>query len=282
LLHRSPLGHMLFRPSKRHDAIVGMLKVRSTSSTNEIVKPSECYRHFDIFEKKDAQGNGFELCSELICEGETYSDLDEIIARHMDPIMDNLKILQEHPRFGLHSTVASVTNKADVISNLEKFSKDNYRMLMYSLILHPNRPGQGMLLWTTGGMRVKEELLEVRPRGFALWGKQFEKLPQLVKWFKMTGWQEAFKRRKAFKEEWLQKEKAIKSQRGQDAMKGAKKKADVTAQDMGSGLLTPGMEFNSNPRTARPGWNVADATGGLLTPGGLQTPRGMATPARLR
>merc|ERR1712190_671330 len=100
------MGNVLFRPSRRHDIIVAMLKIIETRG-DDAGDPQKCFRNFDVLEK--GHKTGFEIAEELEVEGITYNNFDELIARHMDPIMENLRLFQEHNRFGLRE--GDVTDK---------------------------------------------------------------------------------------------------------------------------------------------------------------------------
>merc|ERR1719359_442501 len=100
-----PLGNMLIRPSKRFNVLLAYLKVRETHPQDldvQGVQVEHCFRLFDVKEvHKETDQFGSELGSDLLVEGMSYRSVDEIIACHMDPIMENLRLLQEHPRFGI-------------------------------------------------------------------------------------------------------------------------------------------------------------------------------------
>jgi len=56
-----PMGNVLFRPSRRHDIIIGMLKVRETRESDSkapyAVDKHECFRVFDILENMKEKNN---------------------------------------------------------------------------------------------------------------------------------------------------------------------------------------------------------------------------------
>lgn len=97
-----PMGNVLFRPSRRHDIIIAMLKVRLTEGETG-TDPERCFRVFDVLEiKSKSVSCGCELAEQLEVDDQRYQDFDEIIARHMDPIMENLRHLQEHDQYGFY------------------------------------------------------------------------------------------------------------------------------------------------------------------------------------
>ena len=90
--------------------------------------------------------------------------------------MDNLRILQEHKRFGLRN--GTLIERDKVEHAMRKISVDN-SVLHYSLLLHDREYGHGALHWCVQGKRVKQELIEITPRGFGLWNNHFDNLETL-------------------------------------------------------------------------------------------------------
>ena len=112
--------------------------------------------------------------------------------------MENLRAIQEHKYFGLKD--GQITDKDQVAHGLVFLSEGN-RMLHYRLLLHDQAAGHGLLLWCVQARGVKEELIEVFPDTFCLWGLHFKTLKDLIEWFKETGWRNRNKCRKDFREE---------------------------------------------------------------------------------
>eukprot|EP00931_Biecheleriopsis_adriatica_P115117 TRINITY_DN90956_c0_g1_i1.p1 TRINITY_DN90956_c0_g1~~TRINITY_DN90956_c0_g1_i1.p1 ORF type:complete len:1956 (+),score=491.78 TRINITY_DN90956_c0_g1_i1:121-5988(+) len=280
-------GGVLFRPSKHNDVIIGMLKVlptqrhelthiRKEDRTDEVCKdllhdPRDCFRSFDIFEILPAKtwANGFEQPPEMEVEGYRYKDFDEVIARHMDPIADNLRILQEHPRYGVQE--GNITKRDEVRECMKKFSAGN-SLLHISFLTHHAKPGHGVLLWTVRGREPREEFIEVTPEGYKLWLYGFSNLNELVKWFKHVGWRNAKRCRQDFKEDWKTRLVEAKARRGDncdpDAEKKRSKGLEQAETTTSGGLQTPGGSGLSTPTTYQ-------FEGAAPTPGGgLRTPRG--------
>jgi len=118
-----------------------------------------------------------------------------------DPIIANLKKITQHQHFGLQvRSDVKILDPEQVKEMLQHFSQDD-PMLNYKLLLHDKQIGHGMLLWGIGGRKVREELLEVYPDGFRLFGNHFPALKQAISWFKTTGWRNAAKLRRDVKQE---------------------------------------------------------------------------------
>lgn len=216
------VGGCVFRNSRHYDVLVGLLKVRPTAGAECVsdlmgtVGKEDCYRVFEVMEHMGERTfcAGFEIAHELEVDGEIYRDIDEIIARHFEPISDNLRLLQEHKRFGLKD--GDYREKREVKDALRKFSTGN-KLLHYCFLHNDEHPGHALLLWCVAGKPVREEFIEVTPFGFNLWCQKFTTLVELVNWFKSVGWRNASSCRKDFKEAWARRQKALKDQRGENA-----------------------------------------------------------------
>lgn len=285
-----PLGNVLFRPSKRHDIIIAMLKVRATDGTDvdgDSVEPGACFRSFDVLELDNKTvSNGFELALALEVDGWSYKDFNEIIARHMDPIMDNLRLLCEHKRYGLRQ--GEVTDKYEVKDALSRFSKENRNQLFYCLLKNKAKGfiGHALLIWALGGQKPREEIVEITPQGYSMWGKPFDKVDSMIKWFKLVGWRNATRLRKDFLDTWSRRRKEGETRRGTDAFSDRPKKAATAdwraASTTLGGLQTPAGGGLSTPSGHMAyGYEAAAPTpGGLSTPhgGGCKTPSGAMAP----
>lgn len=262
-IDKVPLGNVLFRPSRRHDVIVAMLKVHPTD-TNQAVDPAKCFRVFDVKEMSEkTESKGFEVAKDLQIDGVKYRDFDEIIARHMDPIMENLRLLQEHPRYGLQN--GQVIDRYEVRYAVQQFTLKDKKTLHYVFILHDNMPGHALLVWALAGRKPFEDLIEITPAGFSLWNQQFETMANLIQWFKNVGWRNSSRCRKDFKEHWEQRMRAAKERRGEDALAGKKPKFGGFGQTATtSGLQTPSGGLST------PTFYTAEAS--AATPRGLSTP----------
>lgn len=237
LLDTIPMGNVVFRPSKRYDNMVAHLKVRQTSG-DYCVEPRFCYRTFDV---KEVGERGTSVSHELHVDGIVYHDFDEIIALHMDPIMNNLRVLQEHHHFGLHE--GADIDKGSVRGGLTQFTNAVPSVLHYVLLFHEQYPGHAMLMWCYHGCKPREEFIEVTPAGFNLWNESFSSLKDLISWFKTAGWRQSTKYRMDFKAAWEERLKKRQEERGLNVLEGRSSRDRKTIEDQkkrqGSGLVTP-------------------------------------------
>jgi len=299
VIDNQPLGNVVFRSSKSHDTLLAYLKVMQTKDdgTEEdqiVVGKEKCYRLFEIKEFRDdmtLDKSQLELAADLRIDGCSYRNLDEIIAVHMDPIMENLRLLKEHPKFGIRSGIAP--NRKVVYDAVEAFSQEDTRTLQYALCLDDLEPGHGVLTWALGGRKPKEEHIEVTPSGYSLWGQPFETIRDLVMWFKREGWRQAAKLRSEVKEKLETKKERAKRDRGEDVLEEDRAKAKARGiRPAGSvkaafgGMQTPGGSVPGTPSKgfATPGGSgqvPATPQSGFATPGaasGFATPRQPGTP----
>mmetsp|Transcript_75371 Transcript_75371/g.92619 ORF Transcript_75371/g.92619 Transcript_75371/m.92619 type:complete len:404 (-) Transcript_75371:89-1300(-) len=265
------------------------------SSGNDQVVPEKCYRQFDVFEHRPQKtyGHGFEVANQLEVDGKVYRDFDEIIARHMEPIMSNLKKITQHKHYGLSTRQGKILDVGQVKKLLKEFSEES-TMLNYKLLLHETQIGHGVLFWSIGGRKVKDELLEVCADGYRLLGSHFPNLAKAIGWFKSTGWRNASKLRQDMKQEWRVKREELAEKRGAHADPDeAERRKKTLRMVMGDdGLKTPGglsamgtpMNFTKEANARTPYGLLSNsgtpANAGPTTPGNPLTPvRGVRTPA---
>ncbi|CAK0796340.1 unnamed protein product, partial [Prorocentrum cordatum] len=195
-------------------------------------------------------------------------DLDEVIARHMDPVLENLRLMQEHHRFNMGFDDA-IIDKETCKKGLREMSRAKQEVLFYCLLDHDTLQGHGALLWTYGNMKVKEEFIEITNIGYSLWNQHFATISKLIDWFKEAGYRASKQLRSEFKQSWAQRMEAAKARRGVDVTEGQKKRFEGfnSTATTTSGLQTPGGP--GNPMTA-------GGFTGLET--AAQTPQGARAP----
>jgi transcription elongation factor SPT6 len=130
----------------------------------------------DILEKdkKDA----FSLGSKLIIENQEYDDLDEIIARYIEPIMEHINSLVKHQKF--------INQPEDEIKRiLTKQKSNNSSLIPYLVSIDPKRAGRFNIYYVPG-KRVKLEHIGVTKEGFSFLKRNFEKPDRLFNAFKKS------------------------------------------------------------------------------------------------
>jgi len=146
-----------------------------------------------------------------------------------------------------------ISDRANVCAALYDFSSKDKRMMYYSFVLNDAFPGHATLLWALGGQHVREEFIEVSPKGYSLWTVHFETLRALLQWFKLYGWRNAAKCRVEFKQYWESKRKKAIEKRGEDVREGEKGDFGGYESRLSSGGLTSGLR---TPTSAAPVCNA--------------------------
>lgn len=117
--------------------------------TELCVPVNKCFRVFTVREvhtKSDGTKDtvAFELAKDLWVDGVSYRSLDEIIAVHMDPIMENLRLLQEHKKFGIRDGRA--VNRMLVREAIFGFTKIQPGTIHYAFAMSETLVGHGVLI----------------------------------------------------------------------------------------------------------------------------------------
>merc|ERR1719498_947950 len=139
-------------------------------------------------------------------------------------------------------------------------TKRQTKQIKYAFALSETKVGHGAFMWAFGGRSPKEDLLEVTPKGFRLFGKDYSSLDRLIRWFKHEGgWKTSAKDRK----DWFEREKQAqakrKETRGADVLEDARKKARKL---FGPEVPAPGTTFGA----------ASGTPSGFFDAGGMRTP----------
>jgi transcription elongation factor SPT6 len=134
-------------------------------------------QHVDIQEK--GKENAFSLGKQLIVNGEPYEDLDEILARFVQPMAAHARDLISFRYFR-----NAEGGKRDVMEEyLKEERKNNDKKIHYFISASLEFPGKFLLSYYPG-RKVVHEYVTVTPEGFRYRGKVFSSVNQLFRWFK--------------------------------------------------------------------------------------------------
>nr|CAB3266713.1 transcription elongation factor SPT6 [Phallusia mammillata] len=132
--------------------------------------------HIDIREEK--KENAFSLGRSLWIGNEEFEDLDEIIARFIQPMAANARDLINHKNY------REVGGKKEVMEDLLKQAKKALpSRIPYLMTASKTLPGKFLLSYMPR-VRSKHEYVTVSPDGFRYRGQMFNNLNHLFKWFK--------------------------------------------------------------------------------------------------
>jgi transcription elongation factor SPT6 len=162
LLHNKSTGDVVFRPAKDahhlvltykfHDQLVNVLVAEQN-------KPTE-----------------FALGKTLVINDYTFEDLNEIVARYVDPIAMYAQEMSEHRKF-------LQLPRADIEAKLADDKNDAPKSLPYYFTPSTEYPGRYALLYLPHE-RVKCEYITVLPSGFRYRGQRFKQVDAVANYFK--------------------------------------------------------------------------------------------------
>uniref|UniRef100_A0A6G1SDB0 Transcription elongation factor SPT6 n=1 Tax=Aceria tosichella TaxID=561515 RepID=A0A6G1SDB0_9ACAR len=162
-------GHAIIRPSSQGQNYLTV----SWKVTDHI------YQHVTI--REEGKANAFSLGHQLFIENESYEDLDEIIARFIQPMASYAReILMYKYHFSLQPGVDEVDLMKETLFQAKNTSPGS---LPYRFCASSKIPGKFLLGYMPKD-KPKIEYLTVTPRGFRFRTYYFKNLLSLIKWFK--------------------------------------------------------------------------------------------------
>lgn len=135
------------------------------------------YQHIDV--REEGKENTFSLGQSLWIGSEEFEDLDEIIARHVNPMAAHARDLLTFRYY--RDTEGGLKDKAEEILKEEK--KKNPTKIHYIVSVAKNYPGKFLLSYLPR-TRCKHEYITVTPEGFRFRGQVFDTIGLLFRWFK--------------------------------------------------------------------------------------------------
>uniref|UniRef100_A0A7S3FDB2 S1 motif domain-containing protein n=1 Tax=Prasinoderma singulare TaxID=676789 RepID=A0A7S3FDB2_9VIRI len=191
------IAHPFFRNCSRDEAIEGLRKKAvgevalrpSSKGTDHLsltykVCPG-VFADMDIIEggkKKDEVGRQtaqhLVLGKPLKVDGMEYSDLDELMAHHIEPVVQRIKDAINYRKF------MKLTTKTEVDQRLLDQKRQNPAMVAYCFALPGgDRSGLLMLAYVLN-QNPRHEYITLTPRGFTYRERNYSKLDDVVKEFK--------------------------------------------------------------------------------------------------
>jgi transcription elongation factor SPT6 len=154
-LEPAVLGEVVLRPSRRGpDYLTLTCKI-----------DPRLYQHIEI----QVRGGDYWIGNRQ------YGDIDEILARHVEPISAYLRDVRDTPKFV----------EGGVEGYLQDARKKEPERIAYCLSLSKDRPGDVVISFQPAS-RPYHELVQVTPDGFVLRGKHFHAIEALIAWFKQN------------------------------------------------------------------------------------------------
>ncbi|XP_015605093.1 transcription elongation factor SPT6 isoform X2 [Cephus cinctus] len=167
LMQHMKQGEAIVRPSsKGADHLTVTWKI-----TDDI------YQHIDV--REEGKENAFSLGQSLWIGNEEFEDLDEIIARHVNPMAAYASELLDFKYY--KPNIDGLKDKAEEILKDQK--KENPGGIPYIISAAKSYPGKFLLSYLPR-VRCRHEYVTVSPEGFRFRGQMFGRVNDLFRWFK--------------------------------------------------------------------------------------------------
>ncbi|XP_019848744.1 PREDICTED: transcription elongation factor SPT6-like [Amphimedon queenslandica] len=167
LLMNMEQGEAIFRPSSQGvDQLTLTWKV-----TDSIIQ------HVNI--KEEGKPNQFSIGKSLLIGNEEYEDLDEILARYVQPLAGNVRDILTYKYY-------NEANGGDkrILEKLLKDEKTKHpKKIPYFLSASREHPGKFILSYQPS-TRAKFEYVGIKPEGYWYRGQLFRSVNSLINWFK--------------------------------------------------------------------------------------------------
>lgn len=187
------IKRVIVHPAFHNKSYAEALKLMANMDQGEvIVRPSskgadhltvtwkvadDIYQHIDV--REEGKENSFSLGQSLYIGSEEFEDLDEIIARHVNPMAAFARDIMSYKYY--HNTQGGMKDIAEEFLKEEK--KKNPNKIHYIFSASKNFPGKFLISYLPR-LRCKHEYTTVTPDGFRFRQRIFDSLPSLLKWFK--------------------------------------------------------------------------------------------------
>lgn len=133
------------------------------------------YQHIDV--KEVGKENAFSLGSSLFIGSEEFEDLDEIIARYVNPMASYARDILNYKYF------KAMENRQAVDEFLLKEKERSANKIHYLIYPSKEFPGKFVIAYLPKD-KVRHEFISIRSEGFRFRQENFENWNALLKWFK--------------------------------------------------------------------------------------------------
>ena len=170
LLKEMDQGDCIIRPSSKGDNHLTV----TWKVTDDI------YQHIDV--KEEGKTNAFSLGSSLWIGTEEFEDLDEIIARHINPMAS---LSRDILMFKYFRSETEGGNRPKCEQMIIQEKRANPAKIHYFFSASKELSGKFMITYMPRD-KVRHEFVTVTPDGFRFRKQNFETLAHLMKWFKVS------------------------------------------------------------------------------------------------
>ena len=163
-LMASPNGDFVFRPSSK-----GPNNLTLTWKIHH-----NLFAHIDIKELDKA--SEWSLGKTLLIGEERFSCLEEIVGRHLEPMVKFSQGIISHQKF-------SSLNGTALANRLKEERANNPKRIFYYIGIDPKLPGKFPLVYLPGNS-IRKEFISLLPSGYRFRKQHFESIDYLLNWFK--------------------------------------------------------------------------------------------------
>ncbi|XP_043269768.1 transcription elongation factor SPT6 isoform X2 [Venturia canescens] len=167
----------MMKTTKQGDAVVRPSSKGADHLTVTWKVTDDIYQHIDV--REEGKGNAFSLGTSLWIGNEEFEDLDEILARHVNPMASYASELLDYKHF--KPTVMGMKDKAEEL--LKEQQRENPGGIPYIISAAKNYPGKFLLSYLPRS-NCRHEYVTVSPEGFRFRGQMFARVGDLFSWFK--------------------------------------------------------------------------------------------------
>ncbi|TDG44583.1 hypothetical protein AWZ03_008989 [Drosophila navojoa] len=171
MLAEADQGEVALRPSsKSKDHLTATWKVAD-----------DIFQHIDV--REEGKENDYSLGRSLWIGTEEFEDLDEIIARHINPMALAARELIQYKYYKPNKAPANV-NERDFMEQLLREEKGrDPKKIHYFFTASKSMPGKFLLSYLPK-TKVRHEYVTVMPEGYRFRGQIFDSVNSLLRWFK--------------------------------------------------------------------------------------------------
>ncbi|KAH8266384.1 hypothetical protein KR038_000011 [Drosophila bunnanda] len=171
MLAEADQGEVAMRPSsKSKDHLTATWKVAD-----------DIFQHIDV--REEGKENEYSLGRSLWIGTEEFEDLDEIIARHINPMAVAARELIQYKYYKPNTAPANV-NERDFMEQVLRDEKTrDPKKIHYFFTASRSMPGKFLLSYLPK-TKVRHEYVTVMPEGYRFRGQIFDSINSLLRWFK--------------------------------------------------------------------------------------------------
>ncbi|XP_038075728.1 transcription elongation factor SPT6-like isoform X2 [Patiria miniata] len=167
LLVNMDLGEVVIRPSSK-----GSDHLTTTWKVDEGI-----YAHIDV--REEGKENAFSLGTSLWIGSEEFEDLDEIIARHVQPMAAYVRDTMQHKYY--RDTEGGKRDAMEKVISAEKRKQPS--RIPYFMSFSKEYPGKFLLSYQPRS-KVRHEYVTITPEGYRYRGQIHQSINALHRWFK--------------------------------------------------------------------------------------------------